>query len=199
MSTRVTLVGVALAAASVSSTVATADVIHLVNGSVIEVDAWRDAGDAIEFARGGGIIRISKAEIQRIDGKPSGRDLKMYSAPASPTSPAGRGATLDRSAAVKEMLDLLKQGEGLFAQTVLSPADKAGAFRRLGEKWQALAVPDVLREAHTRGQGALQVAAEAFAAEGEGTVPDAKERIESAKTGIQEAQSQVRRAGGEQG
>lgn len=186
----ISLVGLALPGG------AGADVIHLTNGHAIEVEAWRDAGDAIEFARGGGIIRISKIEIARIDGKTTRTDLRMYSAPV--TAPASTAA-LDRPAAVKEMLDLLTQGEALFSQTVLLATEKAGALRRLGEKWTALSVPDGLREAHAEGQRALQVAAEAFTAEGAGTAPDTKERIVAARTGVQAALEQVKKASGEQG
>ncbi len=171
---------------------AAADVIHLENGATIEVEAWRDVGDAIEFASGGGIIRIGKGEIRRIDGKTEKIDLRMRSAP-----PSASAATLDRPAAAKEMLDLLRQGEGLFGQTVLTAGEKATAFRRLGEKWQALSVPETLRDTHTQGQRALQVAAGAFTAEGEGTAPDVKERLEAAKKGVQDAQEQVKKVGEE--
>jgi len=117
----------------------------------------------------------------------------MYSAPAAP-APAG----LDRSAALKQMADLLRQGEGLTAQTVLTATEKAGAFRRLGEAWQGLAVPDALRDVHAKGQQALQSVAEAYLAEGQGTAPDAKERVDRAKTEMQAAQDEVKKVG-EQG
>ena len=55
-----------------------ADVIHLKNGNRLEVEAWKDAGDVIEFAMGGGVIRIAKAEIQKIEGKPIRGDFRMY-------------------------------------------------------------------------------------------------------------------------
>lgn len=173
--------------------VVAADVIHLKTGGAIQVDAWRDVGDAIEFTRGGGIIRIAKAEIARIDGQTTSTDLRMYSAPAS----VGRPASLDEPAATKEMLDLLRQGEALFGQSVLTSVEKAGAFRRLGEKWQALAVPDALTAVHALGQQALQVAMEAHTAESQGTVPDVKERLEAARSGIRDTVSEVRKVGGE--
>ena len=116
----------------------------------------------------------------------------MYSAP--PSAAAGT----DRAATAKQMTDLLKQGEGLLTQTVLAAAEKAAAFRRLGDAWKGLSVPDALRDVHAKGQQALQMLAEAYAAEGDGTAPDVKERIEKAKGEMQAAQEDVKRAG-EQG
>ena len=180
------VVGIALSAT------ARADTIRLKNGSNIEVEGWRDVGDAVEFAFGGGIIRIGKSEIDKIEGRPTAGDLPMYSAP--PSAAAGT----DRAATAKQMTDLLKQGEGLLTQTVLTAAEKAAAFRRLGDAWKGLSVPDALRDVHAKGQQALQMLAEAYAAEGEGTAPDVKERIEKAKGEMQAAQEDVKRAG-EQG
>lgn len=175
------------------SATAWADTIRLKNGSVIAVEGWRDVGDAVEFAFGGGIIRIGKGEIERIDGRPTAGDLPMYSAPATPAA-----AGTDRGAMAKQMTDFLKQGEGLLAQTVLTAAEKAAAFRRLGEAWKGLSVPEALRDLHAKGQQALQMLAEAYAAEGEGTAPDVKERIEKAKGEMQAAQEEAKKAG-EQG
>ena len=62
---------------------AAADVIHLVGGGTLQVDAWRDVGDAIEFTRLGGILRIPKADVVRIEGNTTSKDLRMYSAPAA--------------------------------------------------------------------------------------------------------------------
>ncbi len=190
MTRKITLLGVVLCAGGLLPAVVAADVIRLKNGSSIEVEAWRDAGDAIEFAMGGGIVRIGKGEINTIEGSPTRGDLRMYSAPASPPAPR-----LDRAGAVKQMTDLLKQGEGLTAQTVLSPAEKASAFRKLGEAWRAVEVPDALRDVHAKGQQALQLAVAAFSAEGEGTAPDIKERLEKARTEIRAAQDEVKKAG----
>jgi hypothetical protein len=187
------LAGLALAIAVGFPGWAGADVIHLTNGSALEVTAWRDAGDAIEAALGGGIVRIDKRDIRGIDGAPSSGDLPMHSAPASAAS--GSPAA-DRPAAVKAMRGLLQQGQGLFAQTVLTAAEKAEAFRRLGERWRALTVPEALRDVHTRGQQALQIAAEALAAEIQGTLPDVKERLESARAALKDAQDQVGKAAG---
>ena len=189
---RVAMAVWALVAGLVIPETVAADVIHLTNGRAIEVEAWQDAGDAIEFAMGGGIIRISKAEVQKIDGTPTRAGLKMYSAP-----PSAATSSLDTSASVKQMADLLKQGEGLFAQTILSPAEKAGAFRRLSYKWREFEVPEALQEAHGRGLRALQLAAEAFGAEEEGALPNVKERIEAARTEMQAAQDEVKKAAGE--
>ncbi len=166
-----------------------ADVIHLKNGNRLEVEGWRDAGDAIEFMMGGGIIRISKAEVRKIDGKASRGDFKMYSSGVSTAA-----APVDEKAAVGQMADLLKQGEALFAQTVLSPGEKAGAFRRLGEQWRGFDVPDPLRTTHSRGDAAIQMAVEAFSADED--APDAKERVEKAKTELAAVQDEVKKLGG---
>jgi hypothetical protein len=168
-----------------------ADTIRLKNGSTLQVEGWRDVGEAIEFAFGGGIVRIRKDEIERVEGRPTTGDLLMYSAPPS----AGAAPGGDRTALVKQMADLLKQGEGLAAQTVLAAAEKASALRRLEEVWKALQVPDALREVHVRGQQALQLLAEAYAADSAGTSPDTRERVEKAKAEMQAAQDEVRRAG----
>lgn len=169
--------------------IATADVIHLKNGSRLQVEGWRDAGDAIEFMMGGGIIRISKAEVQKIDGKPTRGDFKMYSSGVSTAA-----GPVDEKAAVGQMADLLKQGEALFGQTVLSSSEKAGAFRRLGEQWRGFEVPAPLRSAHTRGDAAIQMAVEAFSAEED--APDAKDRVEKAKTELAAVQDEVKKLGG---
>ena len=169
---------------------ARADVIHLRSGGTVQVDAWRDAGDAVEFASGGGIIRILKADISRIEGSNQTRDLRMYSAPPSATVvPTTSSAT----AAAREMSQVLKEGEALFIQTVLDAQAKSSAFRRLTEKWRALSVPSDLQDLHGRAARALQMSTEAFEAEAEGTAPDAKERIESAKKAFTEVQAEVDR------
>jgi hypothetical protein len=167
---------------------ARADVIHLTNGHTIQVDAWRDVGDAVEFTRGGGIIRILKTDIRQIEGTNQSRDLRMYSAPASATVvPTAASA----SAAAREMSQVLKEGEALFTQTVLDAQAKVSAFRRLTEKWRALEVPSNLQDLHGRAARALQMSTEAFEAEAEGSAPDAKERIESAKKAFAEVQAEV--------
>ena len=167
-----------------------ADVIHLKNGNKLEVEGWKDTGDAIEFMMGGGIIRISKAEVQKIDGKPTRGDFRMYSSGVSTSATAA----VDRATAVSQMADLLKQGEALFGQAVLSASEKADAFRRLGEKWREFEVPEALRDAHTKGGAAIQMAAEAFSADE--TAPDAKERVEKAKAEVTAAQDEVKKLGG---
>jgi len=117
----------------------------------------------------------------------------MYSAPVSLSGSAIRAAG-DRETALRDMNDLLKQGEDLFGQTTLSSRSKADAFRRLGSKWKELDVPDPLRETFTRGQDALQMSAEAYTAEDEGTAPNAKERVDSAKKAVEEAHELVKKA-----
>ena len=199
MSDRGFLGGLALLAALGWPGAVDADVIHLVNGSQLEVEAWRDAGDAIEFATGGGIVRISKSEVRKIDGKPTRGDLKMYSSGvggAGASAAGGQGEPLDRAAAVKQMVDLLKEGEALFTQPALTPTEKAAGFRRLGERWRELEVPDPLRGAFTRGQQALQIAFEAFTADSQspgGADPAVRDRMEKAKAEIQGAQEDVKK------
>jgi hypothetical protein len=175
-------VGLLVATAAVPA--AHADVIHLLNGNTIRIDAWRDAGDAVEFARGGGIIRVLKSDIRRIDGSNQSGDLRMYSAPASATVvPTATSAP----AAAREMSQLLKEGEALFTQTVLEAQAKASAFRRLTEKWRALQVPSALQDLYDRAARAIQVSTEAFTA-------DAKERIEAAKKTFSEVLAEVEQA-----
>jgi hypothetical protein len=179
---------VGFAVAAVGAPAARADVIHMTNGNTIQVDAWRDTGDAVEFTRGGGLIRILKTDISRIEGTNQSRDLRMYSAPASATVvPTASSA----SAAAREMSQVLKEGEALFTQTVLDAQAKASAFRRLTEKWRALQVPSDLQDLHGRAIRALQMSVEAFEAESEGTAPDAKQRIEAAKKVFTEVQTEV--------
>ena len=171
-----------------AASAARADVIHLTNGNAIQVDAWRDAGDAVEFARGGGIIRIPKSEISRIEGSTQSKDLRMYSAPASATTvPTANNAT----AAIKEMSDVLKEGEALFSQTSLDAQAKASAFRRLGERWRALEVPSDLLDLYGRASRALQMSAEAYDDDSQGVSPDSKERIEAAKKALAEVKAEV--------
>jgi len=165
---------------------ARADVIHLTTGGVIQVDAWRDVGDAIEFTRSGGILRILKSDIQRIEGSNRTTDLRMYSAPTSAAAPAGGG-----TGTAREMSSIMKEGEALFTQTVLGAQAKAEAFRKLMDKWRALDVPIAVRDVWDRADRALRVSAEAYAAEAEGTAPDTKERIEAAKKAYAEAQADV--------
>jgi hypothetical protein len=167
---------------------ARADLIHLTSGGTIEVDTWRDAGDAVEFTRGGGIVRILKTEIERIDGTNRSRDLRMYSAPASATAVATVNST---SAAAREMSQVLKEGEALFIQTVLDAQAKAAAFRRLGEKWRGLQVPSGLQDLHDRAARALELSVEAFEAESEGIAPDVKQRIEAARKVFTDVQTEV--------
>ena len=167
---------------------ARADLIHLTSGGTIQVDTWRDAGDAVEFTRGGGIVRILKTEIERIDGTNRSRDLRMYSAPAGATAVATVNST---SAAAREMSQVLKEGEALFIQTVLDAQAKAAAFRRLGEKWRGLQVPSGLQDLHGRATRALELSVEAFEAESEGIAPDVKERIEAARKVFTDVQTEV--------
>jgi hypothetical protein len=179
---------VVLVAVTAGAQAVWADIIHLTNGNAIQVDAWRDAGDAVEFARGGGIIRIPKSEIKQIEGTSQSKDLRMYSAPSSATVvPTANNS----AAAVREMSQVLKEGEALFSQTVVDAQSTASAFRRLSEKWRALEVPGDLLDLYGRVSRALQMSAEAFEADSEGTTPDSKERIEAARKAFGEVKAEV--------
>jgi hypothetical protein len=164
------------------------DTIYLTNGNTIQVDAWRDTGDAVEFTRGGGIIRILKTEISRIEGTTQSRDLRMYSAPASATTVSTANST---TAAAREMSQVLKEGEALFGQTVLDAKTKLAAFRKLADRWRELQVPGELLDLYGRAARALQMSVEAFEAESEGSAPDAKERIAAAQKALSEVQTEV--------
>jgi len=178
----------ALVATLAVAPAARADVIHLTNGNTIQVDAWRDVGDAVEFARGGGIIRIAKSDITKIEGTSQSKDLRMYSAPASATAvPTGN----NMSAAIREMSAVLKEGEALFGQSSLDAQAKASAFRRLGERWRALEVPGDLLDLYGRASRALQMSADAFDDDSQGTSPDSKDRIEAAKKAFTEVKTEV--------
>ena len=178
---------VALAAVA-GAAPAWSDTIYLTNGNTIQVDAWRDVGDAVEFARGGGILRILKSDIRRIEGTNQSKDLRMYSAPASATAvPTARNST----AAIREMSQVLKEGEALFSQTVVDAQSTASAFRRLEQRWRALEVPSDLVDLYGRAARALQMSAEAFEADSEGTSADSKERIEAAKKAFGEVKAEV--------
>ena len=192
-STRIRTACATALAAGLATWPAMADVIHLVGGGTIEVDAWRDAGDAIEFTRGGGIIRLDKRDIVRVDGQTVRQDLRMYSAPATLSGSDLRAAS-SREAALREMTDLIGQGTGLFGQSVLSARSKADALRRLVAKWKEVEPPDTLREPYARGQEALQIAAEAYTAEDEGTALNVKERVEGARKTLQDAQDLLQKA-----
>jgi hypothetical protein len=189
---RIVPIGLAVAGWLVFPGVGLADVIHLKNGNRLQVEGWRDAGDAIEFMMGGGIVRIPKAEVQKVDGKPSRGDFKMYSSGVSASV-----APVDEKAAVTQMADILKQGEALFGQAVLSGGEKAGAFRRLADQWRGFVVPETLRPTHTRGAAAIQMAADAFG--GDETAPDTKERVEKAQAELVTVQEEVKKLGGGQG
>jgi hypothetical protein len=114
----------------------------------------------------------------------------MYSAPPGTTAVATASSA---PAAARAMSQVLKEGESLFTQTVLDAQAKVSAFRRLTEKWRALAVPSDLQDLHGRAARALQMSTEAFQAEVEGTAPDVKERIESAKKAFGEVQAEIDR------
>jgi hypothetical protein len=181
-----------------------ADVIHLTNGSQLNVEAWRDAGDSVEIAAGGGLMRISKREIRKIDGKPTRGDLPMYSTgTASPgateTAAAGGAAGAAPGPASPMMQELLAEGQALFAQGALTSAEKAVGFRRLAERWQALTVPERLRSAHARAAQAFQSAFEAYQADSQNPGdPTARVpgRIEAARSELATALQELRTQSG---
>ena len=81
------------------------DVIVLKNGSSVEVAEWQDVGDAIEFSRFGGIIRIPKEEVLRIERESSPPPLTeprstppaarpMIATPPTTSRPSGKSPTL---------------------------------------------------------------------------------------------------------
>lgn len=79
---------------------ALADVIHLKNGNSITVRAWRDLGDAIEFARYGGVVRIRKEEILRIESDvPAGAPTASRAVEPAPAAPQP-GPTAERPGTV---------------------------------------------------------------------------------------------------
>jgi hypothetical protein len=181
---------VALVVALAFPAVAAADVIRLKNGRVLEVEGWRDAGDSIEFAAGGGVVRIAKSEVDKIDGRPRQGDFRMYSSGVSSSAPAAGTAAVPADA-VSLMRDLLGQGDGLFDQTALSGPEKAGAFRRLGERWRQLDVPEPLRAAHDRGRLALQSGLDAF--DIDSTEPGAKARIDKAREEVKSVMEELKK------
>ena len=165
-----------------------ADVIYLKNGNRLEVEGWKDAGDAIEFTMGGGIIRISKAEIQKVEGKPIKGEFRMYSSGVSTAAATGPAS---QATALNQMGDLLQQGAALFGQTVLSADEKVTAFRRLTEQWRALDVPEPARPAHARGETALQMAVSAFGAD----EAEQKTRADQARAELTSVQEDVKKLG----
>jgi hypothetical protein len=114
----------------------------------------------------------------------------MYSSGVS----TARTGPVDQAAAVGLLADILKQGQALFTQTVLSTSEKATAFRRLGEQWRGIEVPDPLRDAQSRGDAAIQMAVEAFSADDD-TAPDVKERIDRARAELASVQDDLKKLG----
>src|SRR5262245_65918759 len=111
----------------------------------------------------------------------------MYSARASATVASTASSA---TSAAKEMSKVLKEGEALFGQSVLDAQAKAAAFRKLTEKWRGLQVPGELLDLYGRAARALQMSAEAFDAEAEGSAPDAQERIAAAQEAFNGGQTE---------
>jgi hypothetical protein len=64
-----------------------ADVLHLKNGTSIEVTSWQDTGDAIEYEKYGGTIRILKEDVLRIERSAAPASPESRPATAGPTAP----------------------------------------------------------------------------------------------------------------
>lgn len=164
--------------------------IHLKQGGVLEVEGWRDAGDTIEFALGGGLVRIGKDQLDRIEGGPTPGDLPLYVIPASAPPPAA-----DRGTVARRLGDLLQEGEGLLGDRLLGPAERALRLRRLAEAWRAVVVPGELGELHGRGAEVIEALRAASDAEAQGA-PEAGERARQAREALKEAQEQLQKAAG---
>jgi hypothetical protein len=188
---------------------AAADVIHLTNGSELRVEAWRDVGDAVEVAVGGGLMRISKSDIRKIDGKARRGDLYLRSNPttAAVSTPAeGQGAGASGSGAgappdsgvspeVAAMQDLVAEGQALFGQGALTSAEKAAGFRRLAERLQSVSPPDRLRGSHARAGQAFQAAIAAYQAESQNPgdpTTRLSSRLEAARGELGQVQQEIK-------
>jgi hypothetical protein len=161
-----------------------ADVVYLQNGSRLRVYEWRETDDAFELVVAGGFLWIDKAEVIKIEEMPGGEPALALGSPDAAAQPEGAAPTsgvlpppappavprvrLDTVGAVSRMLALLKQGEALFADTLLSPAQKVRAVRWLDERWRDFDVPEPLLRWYGAGVQALRQAGDAFAAQGEG-------------------------------
>lgn len=78
---------------------AAAAVIRLTGGGLIEAQAWREVGDELEVVLEGGILRVPKADVVRIDGPPprpvapptpppAARPIPPPAAKAAPAAPS---------------------------------------------------------------------------------------------------------------
>ena len=191
----IVLVGLVLAAGLAPS--AAAEVVYLTNGSRLMVESWRETDDSIEFFVGGGKVWISKAEITKIEEVSLREALAEPAAEAGPTpagsarpAPAPVRPLLDPVGAAKRMLALLKQGEALFVDSFLSPAQKVRAAQWLDDRWRGFDVPEALRQAYGKGYRALRLAAEAFVAQWEGG-PDAGARMAEAALAVKGAETEL--------
>jgi len=112
-----------------------ADTIYLKSGQRLEVESWRDVGDEIEFARFGGIMRIPKSDIERVEGKSTSSTMEMYS-------------TLD----ARELLIMLESA---------AQAWRGGSpeLQAIATRWRQARVAPGLRDIHARGARALQAIA----------------------------------------
>jgi hypothetical protein len=172
---------------------AAADVVYLVNGSRMVVDGWREGEDEVlELWVRGGRVTIAKADVTKIEegaplearseaGPATGEDGEPAAAP--PPRPRLR---LPPAELLPRLRALLKQGEALFADRVLTPAQKARAARWLDDRWRELDVPAVLGEPYGRGTRALGLLMDAFASQGN-AVADAATRLDEAVLAVQEA------------
>jgi hypothetical protein len=199
------LAGLALSAAVGGP--AKADVVYLTNGSRLLVHDWREAEDALELTIAGGTVWIDKAEVIKIE-EGRGGDPPLAVATAVVVEPSGGGPSpsgvipppappppprvrMDAAAAIHRMLALLKQGEALFADAFLSPAQKVRAVRWLDERWREFDVPEPLRHLYASGHQAVRLAGEAFAAQWEGQA-EASARAAEAVRAMRGAEAALR-------
>jgi hypothetical protein len=175
-----------------SSTAAAGHVVYLANGSRMVVDAWREGDDdALDLWVGGGRVTIAKADVTKIE---EGGGLEARAEPAvtadgdAPVAapPPRPRLRLPAGELVPRLRALLKQGEALFADRWLSPAQKVRAVRWLDDRWRELDVPAGLGEAYGRGTRALALLMEAFAAQGR-AVADAALRLDEAALAVRDA------------
>jgi len=191
---------VAVAAAG-AWTGARAEVVYLANGSRLVVDGWREDEDRDElvFFVGGGRVSFAKTEVTKIEDGPPVEVASPFLVgpgwtatgvtppPAPPVAPRLKLAADD---AVQRMRALLKQGEALFGDRLLSPAQKTRALQWLDQRWQEMDVAEPLHGAYERGYRALRLAAEAFVALGAG-IPEAAARTAAAAVAVRDAEAEL--------
>jgi hypothetical protein len=169
-----------------------AEVVYLANGHRLVVDGWREEEeqDELVFFVGGGRVWIAKSEVTRIEeGRPAAvaSSTDGFASAVSPAPPPPRPRLrLEPDEAVQRMRALLKQGEALFHDRLLSPAQKLRALQWLDDRWQELEVAEPLRALYAQGAQALRLTGEAFQAAGAGSA-EASERTAAAAAAVRDA------------